>query len=61
MKHVFKYTCMQLAKVGRGETEYKEIHDALLHYLQELENQGIRYEKIFTEGHNVPNDDVVYR
>ncbi|XP_061170023.1 RNA/RNP complex-1-interacting phosphatase-like [Saccostrea echinata] len=28
---------------------------------QEMEHQGVRYEKIFTEGHNVPSDDVVYR
>ncbi|XP_062568946.1 RNA/RNP complex-1-interacting phosphatase-like [Saccostrea cucullata] len=28
---------------------------------RDMEHQGIRYEKIFTEGHNVPSDDVVYR
>uniref|UniRef100_K1PZ87 RNA/RNP complex-1-interacting phosphatase n=1 Tax=Magallana gigas TaxID=29159 RepID=K1PZ87_MAGGI len=27
----------------------------------EFKGQGVRHEKIFTEGHNVPNDDVVYR
>lgn len=27
----------------------------------EFRDQGVRHEKIFTEGHNVPNDDVVYR
>ncbi|XP_062577907.1 RNA/RNP complex-1-interacting phosphatase-like [Saccostrea cucullata] len=27
----------------------------------EFHHQGIRYEKIFTEGHNIPNDDVVNR
>ena len=28
---------------------------------QEFKDEGVRHEKIFTEGHNVPNDDVVYR
>ncbi|XP_022339320.2 uncharacterized protein LOC111134511 isoform X1 [Crassostrea virginica] len=27
----------------------------------EFKDEGVRHEKIFTEGHNVPNDDVVYR